>query len=85
MLDCLDPDVLVPFWSAALGYTLVAEPTEAYRVLLPEEGQPPGPVLNLQRVPEPAVGKNRMHLDVHPDDAEAHVLCIVAHAEAPPD
>lgn len=117
VLDCLDPDGLVPFWCAALGYTLVAEPTEAYRVLAPTQGQPAGPVLILQRVPEPAVGKNRMHLDVHPEDPEqhiavleemggrrlgarvdelgiwwqqmldpeGHVLCVVAHAQAPPE
>lgn len=76
VLDCLDPDALVPFWSAALAYRLVAAPSPAYRVLAPDEGEPEGPVLILQRVPEPAVGKNRLHLDLHPGDAEAHVALL---------
>lgn len=73
VLDCLDPDALVPFWEAALGYRLVDQ-ADGYRILVPLEDQPPGPVLILQPVPEPKVVKNRMHLDVHPDDPAGHVL-----------
>lgn len=65
MLDCLDPDRLVEFWSEALGYRH-AESLPGYEILLPQEGEPPGPVFVLQRVPEPKAGKNRMHVDVHP-------------------
>ena len=46
MLDCLDPDALVPFWQEALGYQL-ADSLDGYRVLVPREGEPPGPVLIL--------------------------------------
>ena len=35
-------------------------------MLRPAEGEPVGSSFILQRVPEPRVGKNRMHLDVHP-------------------
>lgn len=65
VLDCLDPDRLVEFWSEALGYRH-AESLPGYEILLPQEGEPPGPVFVLQRVPEPKAGKNRMHVDVHP-------------------
>ena len=75
VLDCLDPDVLVPFWEAALGYHL-AEQADGYRILVPLEDQPPGPVLILQPVPEPKVVKDRMHLDVHADDPAGHVLLL---------
>lgn len=65
VLDCLDARGLVPFWEAALGYQHVwAAP--GFEVLRPAEGEPSGPVLILQQVPEPAVEKNRMHLDIHP-------------------
>lgn len=73
VLDCRDPDALVPFWEAALAYRLVDQ-ADGYRILMPREQEPPGPVLILQPVPEPKVSKNRVHLDVHPDDPAAHVL-----------
>lgn len=74
VLDCHDPDALVPFWSAALGYRH-AESLGDYRVLVPASDEP-GPPLILQRVPEPRVGKNRMHVDVHPDDVPGHVTLL---------
>jgi hypothetical protein len=78
VLDSLDPDALVPFWCAALGYRAVAPPSDDYRVLVPDVGEPRGPVFILQRVPEPRAAKNRMHLDVHPADAEQHIDALVA-------
>ncbi len=79
VLDSLDPDALVEFWSAALGYRPVAGPG-GYRVLAPapadggREGPGGGgPLLVLQRVPEPRQGKNRLHLDLHPADVPAHL------------
>jgi predicted enzyme related to lactoylglutathione lyase len=77
VLDCLDPDALVPFWQEALAYQLV-DSLDGYRILVPREGEPPGPVLILQPVPEPKTVKNRMHVDVHPDDAAAHVRHLEA-------
>ena len=65
VLDVLDPTQMVPFWSAALGYDAVFSLPD-FEVLRPREGEPPGPVFILQRVPEEKAGKNRMHVDVHP-------------------
>ena len=64
VLDCLQPDLLVDFWTTALRYQAVDSPP-GYRVLVPGPDEPPGPVLILQRVDAPRQGKNRMHLDVH--------------------
>lgn len=72
VLDCLDAESLAPFWEAALGYRLVDQ-ADGYRILAPADGEPPGPILILQPVPEPRSAKNRMHLDIHPDDAGAHI------------
>ena len=72
VLDCRDPDALVEFWSVALGYTL-SETMDEYRVLVPGRTEPAGPVLVLAAVPEAKSGKNRMHVDVHPADADAHL------------
>jgi len=65
VLDCLNPQALVPFWSAALGYQ-PAGSLDDFEVLQPREGEPTGPVFILQRVAEPKTGKNRSHLDIHP-------------------
>jgi predicted enzyme related to lactoylglutathione lyase len=86
VIDCADPDSLIGFWAAALGYE-VEFPTgsEQERQLLaahPElEGtaaaahDPEGirPRLFLQRVPEPKSGKNRVHVDLHVPDMTAEV------------
>jgi hypothetical protein len=34
VLDCHDPEALVPFWEAALGYQLVDQ-ADSYRILAP--------------------------------------------------
>jgi len=64
VLDCHDPDAIMEFWAAALGYEPVESPP-GYRVLVSRDATE-STVFLLQRVPEPRVGKNRMHLDVHP-------------------
>lgn len=75
VLDCLDPDRLVPFWEIAMGYRL-ADSLDGYRILVPRQGEPAGPVLILQTVPESKGPKNRMHIDVHSLDAPAHIVLL---------
>ena len=62
-------DVTCPCWCRSgrrhSGYDAVFSLPE-FEVLRPREGEPPGPVFILQRVPEEKAGKNRMHVDVHP-------------------
>lgn len=70
VIDCQDPKALAQFWAPALGYRDVEWPHEPYVVLIGEKGLD-GPLLLLQRVPEPKQGKNRLHIDVYADDIEA--------------
>jgi predicted enzyme related to lactoylglutathione lyase len=58
-LDCADLEAAAAFWEAVLGYTR-EHVIEGRYVTLGGDG----PVLTLQRVPEPKTGKNRLHLDV---------------------
>ena len=92
--DCAEPAVLAVFWAGVLGYPPPdIEGTHAvlralgqaedelgnwYRI---EDPAGQGPKLAFQRVPEPKVTKNRLHLDVEPledgpaaRDAEAQRL-----------
>ena len=75
VLDCADPDRLAEFWSAAIGYTTLGG-AGSYVMLVDEAGQQPK--LLLQRVSEPKVGKNRMHLDIETPDIEAEAARLVA-------
>lgn len=77
VIDAVDPDALTGFWSAALGYRLASAPG-AFRVLVPDAGEPAGPPVILQQVPDPGAGKNRVHVDVHPPDAAAHHAALEA-------
>src|ERR1700758_1888135 len=70
VLDCQDPNGLAKFWRAALDYRVYYADARL-AVLVPKEGIA-SPLL-LQRVPEPKVGKNRVHIDIVADDVEAEV------------
>ena len=80
-IDANDPELLVRFWTRALGYQPVPpnEPDTTwhahYRSRLGERTgfddrlfDPAGlrPPIWFQQVPEPKAGKNRLHLDVYP-------------------
>jgi catechol 2,3-dioxygenase-like lactoylglutathione lyase family enzyme len=74
-VDTRDPDRLARFWAEALGWRRTyEEPDEV--VLEPPEGSPQdgvAPDLLFLKVPEEKVGKNRLHLDLRPDDQAAEV------------
>ena len=73
--DAHDPQRLADFWSAALGYQVAfAEPNEIGI-------EPPDdlcPALVFVPVPESKAGKNRVHLDLDPDDQAAEVERLLA-------
>lgn len=71
MIDTVDPEPLVAFWTALLG-TEVAYRTEDFVWL--RRNAPDGIGLAFQRVPEAKNGKNRVHVDfVAPDIDEVRV------------
>ena len=73
VLDCTDPGALAVFWREALDYRdYYTDPTVA--ILVPKEGVAPPFVL--QAVPEPKLGKNRMHIDVVVDQIEPAVARV---------
>jgi hypothetical protein len=74
-IDSNDPSRLATFWQAALGWRRTYENEEEV-VLEPPAGSPQdgvAPDLIFLRVPEGKVGKNRMHLDLRPDDQHAEL------------
>lgn len=80
-LDVNQPEKLIAFWSKLLGYVMADEarfdaPNRTYWSLIDPSGH--GPRLVIQRVPEPAAGKSRLHLDLHVPDIEAEALRAAA-------
>lgn len=64
VIDATDLDRLADFWSRLLDLEITRR--EAGWISL-------GPHVAIQRVPEPKAAKNRMHLDLVPDDFTAAV------------
>jgi predicted enzyme related to lactoylglutathione lyase len=72
VIDCADHGAVVDFWAAAFGYER-REVNEQYVALVPAERAPGRPPLLFQKVPEPKVVKNRVHLDLRGDSMSAEV------------
>ena len=68
MVDTVDLEVAVPFWTKVLGLE-VKYRDDQYAYL--SDVAPGGPHLAFQKVPEPREGKNRLHLDLMVEDREA--------------
>ena len=76
VIDCNDFPRMLAFWQAALRYVPRDPPEEGWAVLCDPNG---GNVnVSLQRVPEPRVGKNRLHLDLYTADQAAEVERLLA-------
>ncbi|MDQ3538406.1 MAG: VOC family protein [Actinomycetota bacterium] len=69
-IDCADPGGLGRFWAEALGWNVDEEDDDESAIEPSDESEP---VLLFLRVPEPKTAKNRLHLDLNPDDQDAEV------------
>ena len=79
-IDTADPAGLAAFWQAALGWRRTFGQDDQV-VLEPPEGSPEdgvAPDLLFLRVPEEKAGKNRLHLDLRPEDQAAEVARLEA-------
>src|SRR3712207_3677808 len=70
VLDTPDPGRLAPFWEQLLGWRRTGE-AEHMVELAPPDGSGTG--FLLWRSPDPKRIKNRMHVDLVPDDQDAEV------------
>jgi hypothetical protein len=81
-IDCSDPEKLAAFWSAALGLPSFTD-HDGDAWIGPGEGHPHDgimPDLLFLKVPghDKKLGKNRLHLDLRPDDQAAEVARLEA-------
>jgi catechol 2,3-dioxygenase-like lactoylglutathione lyase family enzyme len=74
-IDCREPKALARFWAAALGQRILLE-TDDEVVVAADQRSYPG--LCFVQVPEGKVAKNRLHIDLNPDDRDAEVERLLA-------
>ncbi len=70
-IDCADPAGLGRFWADALDYERVGDEDPEEILLVPKDGSKRR--ILLIKVPDAKVTKNRLHLDLRPDDQHAEV------------
>ncbi len=70
VVDSRDPASLARWWAEALGWQVVFEAAEEVAVAQNEDTYPG---LVFVPVPEPKTTKNRLHIDLAPDDRDAEV------------
>lgn len=71
VIDCSDFPAMLAFWQEALGWVPKYEPEDDWAILRDPGGEDVN--VSLQLVPEPRVGKNRLHLDLYTDDQKGEV------------
>ncbi|WP_433828913.1 VOC family protein [Actinoplanes sp. CA-015351] len=82
VVDAEDPARLARWWAEALGYVLVNEtPDEVEIRRTPDEL----PALLFAPVADVKRGKNRLHIDLRPDDQESEVERLVGMGARPVD
>ena len=74
-IDSADPDRLAGFWADALGWRRTHDTPDEVALEPPEHSIHDGvaPDLLFLRVPDAKAGKNRLHLDLRPEDQTAEV------------
>ena len=79
-IDCADPPRLARWWADLLGWRVTTDEDDEVAVEPPAGSREEGvvPDLLFARVPEGKAVKNRLHIDLRPDDRDAEV----ARAEA---
>jgi catechol-2,3-dioxygenase len=75
-IDCADAPALARFWADVLGRQVAEDSTSEHVVLLAGDGDISGLRVTFNKVPEPKIVKNRLHLDLISDtfDAETERL-----------
>jgi hypothetical protein len=74
VVDAEDPWRLARWWAEALGYHVADEDPDGVEIRPAGDG---APTLTFVQVPEAKKVKNRLHLDLRPDDQDAEVERLV--------
>jgi predicted enzyme related to lactoylglutathione lyase len=75
-IDCGDVGAVAEFWRELLGLVRLEDPLPGW--MRAASTVPGGPALTFQPVPEPKVGKTRVHLDLRTGDLTAALARVRA-------
>ena len=75
-IDCADVGAVAEFWRELLGLARREDPLPGW--MRAASSVPGGPALTFQPVPEPKVGKTRVHLDLRTGDLAAALARVRA-------
>lgn len=78
VVDCADPKAQAYWWAEALGHTVVYEAEDEVAIIGGTKEEPKFPGLCFVRVPDGKTVKNRLHIDLNPDDQAAEVARLEA-------
>lgn len=73
VVDCADPAALGRWWAQVLDYTIRYEAADEVVIAGGSEEEPVYPGLVFVPVPEGKSAKNRLHIDLNPDDLDLEV------------
>jgi hypothetical protein len=73
VIDCSSHDLVVDFWLAALDGYQRTDVNKQYVAITPDQPAIGRPSILFQKVPEPKVVKNRVHLDLRGESMSADV------------
>ena len=73
VVDCQDPVAQSRWWAQVLGYSVVFETGTEVAIAGGTREEPLWPGLVFVPVPESKAVKNRLHIDLNPDDQAAEV------------
>jgi predicted enzyme related to lactoylglutathione lyase len=76
-VDAHDPDALAAWWAEALGYTVKDMEDDDEAAIIPHD-RGKDPAILFIRVADAKSVKNRLHLDLTPDDRDAEVARLTA-------
>lgn len=77
-IDCSDPTLLADFWSQALDWSVDFSDDTEVAITPPSATREGVPDLLFLRVHDAKQVKNRLHLDLRPDDRDAEVARLEA-------
>jgi predicted enzyme related to lactoylglutathione lyase len=77
VVDAVDPGRLGRWWAEVLDYRLLREALDEVVIGTAEDAYPQLVFDRVWEAKEPKDGKNRLHLDLSPDDQEAEVERLV--------
>jgi predicted enzyme related to lactoylglutathione lyase len=80
LIDATDPKALGEWWARALGWEVTFADGDEVDVAAGKDagGKDLEPILTFLEVPEKKTTKNRLHIDLAPDDRDAEVERLLA-------